>query len=43
MKKLTHKKGYRNKPLSEYQKKRNRQKSKIRACVEHFGDLLFKI
>ena len=38
MKNLTHKKGYRNKLLSEYQKKKNHQKSKIRARVEHvFG------
>ena len=38
MKNHTHKKGYRNKALSEYQKKRNHQKSKIRARVEHvFG------
>ena len=38
MQNRTHKKGYRNKPLTEYQKKRNRQKSKIRARVEHvFG------
>ena len=38
MKNLTHKKGYRNKPLSEYLRKKNHQKSKIRARVEHvFG------
>ena len=38
MKNLTHKKGYRNKPLSEYQKKKNHLKSKTRARVEHiFG------
>ena len=38
MKNLTHKKGYRNKPLSEYQRKKNHQKSKTRARVEHvFG------
>jgi IS5 family transposase len=38
MKNRIHKKGCRNKLLSEYQKKRNRQKSKIRARVEHvFG------
>ena len=38
MKNLTHKKGYRNKLLSEYQKRKNHQKSKIRARVEHvFG------
>ena len=38
MKNLTHKKGYRNKPLSAYHKKKNHQKSKVRARVEHvFG------
>jgi len=38
MKNLTHKKGYRNKPLSAYLRKKNHQKSKIRARVEHvFG------
>ena len=38
MKNLTHKKGYRNIPLSEYQKKKNHLKSKTRARVEHiFG------
>jgi hypothetical protein len=38
MKNLTHKKGYRNKPLSKYLRKKNHQKSKIRARVEHvFG------
>jgi IS5 family transposase len=38
MKNLTHKKGYRYKPLTDYQRKKNHQKSKIRARVEHvFG------
>jgi IS5 family transposase len=38
MKNLTHKKGYRYKPLTNYQRKKNHQKSKIRARVEHvFG------
>jgi len=38
MKNLTHKKGCRYKPLSEYHKKKNHQKSKVRARVEHvFG------
>lgn len=33
-----HEKGYRNKPLTEEQKKRNREKSKVRARIEHiFG------
>jgi len=33
-----HEKGYRNKPLTEQQKEKNREKSKIRARVEHvFG------
>jgi len=33
-----HAKGYKNKPLSEYQKKQNKEKSKTRARVEHvFG------
>lgn len=38
MQNRTHKKGYRNKPLSKCQKKRNRQKSKIRVRVKYvFG------
>jgi IS5 family transposase len=38
MKNRTHKKGCRYKKLSEYQKKQNRKKSKVRARVEHvFG------
>jgi IS5 family transposase len=33
-----HEKGYRNQPLTEEQKEQNRQKSKVRARVEHvFG------
>lgn len=33
-----HEKGYRNKPLTEEQKKQNREKSKVRARIEHiFG------
>lgn len=35
MKNCIHEKGYRNKVLSEYQKNKNREKSKIRARVEH--------
>ena len=35
---MIHEKGYRNKPLSETQLKRNKQKSKVRARIEHiFG------
>jgi len=38
IKNKVHEKGYRNKPLTEYQKERNTKKSKIRARVEHvFG------
>jgi IS5 family transposase len=38
MKNKVHEKGYRNKPLTEEQKKNNTEKSKIRARVEHvFG------
>lgn len=38
MKNQTHEKGYRNKPLTEEQKQRNKEKSKVRARVEHiFG------
>jgi IS5 family transposase len=35
MKNKVHKKAYRNKPLSDYQKKKNTEKSSIRARVEH--------
>ena len=35
---MIHEKGYRNKPLTETQLKRNKRKSKVRARVEHiFG------
>lgn len=38
MKNCVHKKGYRNKPLTENQKRKNTQKSKTRARIEHvFG------
>ena len=38
MKNKVHEKGYRNKPLTEEQKKSNHEKSKTRARVEHvFG------
>jgi len=38
MNKKVHEKGYRGKPLTEEQQKRNREKSRIRARVEHvFG------
>ena len=38
MKNKVHEKAYRNKPLTEEQKSNNREKSKIRARVEHvFG------
>jgi len=38
MENKVHEKGYRNKPLTEEQKKNNTEKSKIRARVEHvFG------
>lgn len=38
MKNCTHEKGYRNKPLTEEQKERNKKKSSIRVRVEHiFG------
>lgn len=40
MKNKVHKKAYRNRPLSEYQKKQNRKKSSVRARVEHvFGHM----
>ena len=35
MKNKVHEKAYRNKPLTEEQKSNNREKSKIRARVEH--------
>ena len=35
MKNKVHKKSYRNSPLSKYQKKKNKEKSSIRARVEH--------
>ena len=38
VKSMVHEKGYRNKPLTQAQQKRNRRKSKVRARVEHiFG------
>jgi transposase, IS5 family len=40
MKNKVHRKAYRNRPLTEYQKKQNRQKSSVRARVEHvFGHI----
>ena len=36
-----HEKGYRNKPLTETQKKRNTKKSKIRARVEHVFGIMY--
>lgn len=38
MKNCTHEKGYRNKPLTEVQKKNNKKKSSVRVRIEHiFG------
>lgn len=36
-----HEKGYRNKPLTESQKKKNKKKSKIRARVEHVFGMMY--
>ena len=36
-----HEKGYRNKPLTETQKKKNKKKSKVRARVEHVFGMMY--
>lgn len=42
MKNHTHKKGYRHHQLSEYQKRQNRKKSKVRARVEHVFGFMYQ-